>query len=174
MADSVTSCRALVCSGSGSPRGFRREAMGSQRRRDRGDQEVCQAETEAVSHGGEIIDPSEPPPLKVSCSHFSGAGVFSCRRCAAAHENLQRSDPAFKASHSTQKTSRISFCKKNETPSGGRSQGCTRSPRKHPTARPSHCRILPRCPMVWKIPSLQQSGRVLDQRWGRGMGIWGV
>ena len=59
----TVSCRALVCPESGSPRGFRREAMESQRRRDRGDQEVCQAETEAVSHRGEIIDPSEPPLL---------------------------------------------------------------------------------------------------------------
>ena len=46
----------------------------------------------AVLH--EEIDPSEPPPLEVSCTHFSGVWLFSGQRSAIAHRNASQSDLA--------------------------------------------------------------------------------
>jgi hypothetical protein len=83
---------------------------------------------------GEEIDPSEPPPLEVSCTHFSGvslsfrSGVMSSLTGENCHSQIQ-------PSHSTRKTSRISFGKTSESSSGNRSRGRIRAYRAGPTTR---------------------------------------
>jgi len=43
---------------------------------------------------GEEIDPSEPPPLEVSCTHFSGVGCFLTGVIPSLTEGLPQSNPA--------------------------------------------------------------------------------
>lgn len=87
---------------------------------------------------GEEVDPSEPPPLEVSCTHFSGVSLsFHLGVYATAHERIHHSQ--IQPSHSTRKRSRILFGKTSESSSGNRSQRRIRAHRAHPTTRFSHC-----------------------------------
>ena len=89
---------------------------------------------------GEEIDPSEPPPLEVSCTHFSGVGSSAL---LFYHSSWRISHSQTRLSRSTRKTSRISFGKTNEGSSGDRSRGHIRPYRARLTTRFSHCTTRP-------------------------------
>ena len=69
---------------------------------------------------GEEIDPSEPPPLEVSCTHFSG--VSSPFGWYLFHRSRETCHSRIQPSHSTRRTSRISSGKTSESSSDNRSR----------------------------------------------------
>ena len=85
---------------------------------------------------GEEVDPSEPPPLEVSCTHFSGVSLFAS--WCLCHRSRKTCHSQTQPSRSIQKTSRISFDKTSENLSDNRSRGRIRAYRMDPTTRFSH------------------------------------
>ena len=79
---------------------------------------------------GEEIDSSEPPPLEVSCTHFSSVrSTFML--WYSYHRSWKSCHSQIQSSHSTRKTLRISFSRTNESSSNGSSReriGAYRAP----------------------------------------------
>jgi len=91
---------------------------------------------------GEEIDPSVPPPLEVSCTHFSGVSL-SPTPWFWGHRSWKTRHSQIQPSGLTRRTSRISFGKTSESSSGNRSRGRIQAYRARPTTRSSRYTIRP-------------------------------